>query len=72
MFFSLKSIYDENVQEFFGYLFYQKCQFEVGGKKKFFLLINELINLRTTIQEVDVVQVSGYKRRVILTDDVPA
>ena len=32
--------------------------------------MNEIINLRTAIREVDVSQVQGYKRRVILTDDV--
>ena len=32
--------------------------------------MNELINLRSRIREVDVSQVSGYKRRIMLTDDV--
>lgn len=32
--------------------------------------MNEIINLRSAIREVDVSQVQGYKRRVILTDDV--
>ena len=32
--------------------------------------MNELINLRTTIREVDVSQVAGYKRRIVLTQDV--
>lgn len=58
-----------NVQEFFGGLLWQKCKSE-GNRKKFYMIMNELINLRTTIREVDVSQVSGYKRRVILTDDV--
>jgi len=58
-----------NLQEFAGAILWEKCKRE-NNRRKFYVLMNELISLRTTIREVDVSQVQGYSRRIILTDDV--
>lgn len=56
-------------QEFFAEFLWEKCKAE-NNKKKFYILISELVHLRSTIREVDVTKVHGYQRRIVLTNDV--